>query len=492
MGIGERKRKVSEFEELCKEYSEEYVKYINLKRELKENSRKIEDIQSKVHLNDNIKNLLESKQDDLERKKELKSKIEKQLKKENKIAILRWSITGIFCFLCYLLGIFDMISSTNLFRIGLFLFVFCLASFTAYIFGKTILKNYPKLCLGIMIVVFVIACWKIIDWYGLSGTAIPIQGTTLENISNLGVCAVGVSLFVFLWEVVVLVIKNNNNENIEEQRKWEYSKEKESKIIDEIEQIEQEIDIITKNIEVEKLEELLKKRWNSLPNKEETTPEEVEEKLVDSLYMVDWGYELELPPPMTHIEKASKPMAFLYRWDDNSQELELLDNFILNMTRTITLFNCSDLMEIKVVDFILNNNTTRNRNLEKWAEVVESDKVENVFSELFKYKQGEDGTIIEHNQKKLQNTSLKEYKKYKIIEFIVPAEGMPQYQDFWQKEWWKDLTSAEKYGYLPIFYIDQEAFENEKTEFMTNFKKYMKNYSIYEIKDDMYCEKRRV
>jgi len=70
------------------------------------------------------------------------------------------------------------------------------------------------------------------------------------------------------------------------------------------------------------------------------------------------------------------------------------------------------------------------------------------------------------------------YKKYKIVQFVVPEEEAVQETNIFDANNWNNLVESERYGFLPIFFINYKDWANtfdDENRLNSKFIRHLKN-----------------
>jgi len=138
-------------------------------------------------------------------------------------------------------------------------------------------------------------------------------------------------------------------------------------------------------------------------------------------------------------------------------------------------------LDLSVIE--LTGGTSFYRN--SYIQVVEKEGIKKLFDDIATLRkeiassQTANGSLDEFNQYIYDSGEDKsKYKKYKIVQFVVPEEEAVQETNIFDANNWNNLVESERYGFLPIFFINYKDWANtfdDENRLNSKFIRHLKN-----------------
>ncbi|MBE7010274.1 MAG: hypothetical protein E7418_02145 [Ruminococcaceae bacterium] len=208
--------------------------------------------------------------------------------------------------------------------------------------------------------------------------------------------------------------------------------------------------------------------------------EESRGQLSDKIYLCH-SKGNENPKRFHELRHNKKPIIFLYDTMETTKISSLLSEFMMEIFTAFLMINARQVLDLSVIE--LTGGTSFYRN--SYIQVVEKEGIKKLFDDIATLRkeiassQTANGSLDEFNQYIYDSGEDKsKYKKYKIVQFVVPEEEAVQETNIFDANNWNNLVESERYGFLPIFFINYKDWANtfdDENRLNSKFIRHLKN-----------------
>ena len=175
----------------------------------------------------------------------------------------------------------------------------------------------------------------------------------------------------------------------------------------------------------------------------------------------------QMPLKIHEIRHEKNPIVFLYDCEDSSRVATELYTFMDAVNIGLFIINCRKIFDLYIFDPV-----SRGRAFmaaQEKGRLTVMDDIRKLYDIInasmnFVAAKGQQMSIDEWNGRLVQEgydeEEMKQFGRYKIVQFIVPEEESPQTTDFFSNDIWTTFDAGGRYGFLPIFYIKRSEWES--------------------------------